>query len=204
MTRRLRASYQEFLVTLNGRWHRKALFLFMVVVIAHWAEHIAQAVQIWALGWPVPEARGALGLAFPWLVESEWLHYGYALVMLIGMWMLRSGFTRLGYIWWMVALGLQFWHHFEHLLLLTQAMTGLYLDGRPAPTSLAQLWIPRVELHLFYNSVVTLPMLVAMYYLLRDAVESTPTAPQRVATHQAITDQDTANEEADKTTRMAA
>jgi hypothetical protein len=27
-----------------------------------------------------------------------------------------------------------------------------------------QLWFPRLELHLFYNSVVFVPMMVAMYY----------------------------------------
>ncbi len=32
------------------------------------------------------------------------------------------------------------------------------------PVSLAQLLIPRVELHLFYNTIVTVPMIVAMLY----------------------------------------
>ena len=36
--------------------------------------------------------------------------------------------------------------------------------GKPVPTSIIQLWIPRLELHLFYNTVVFLPMAVAMYY----------------------------------------
>jgi hypothetical protein len=26
-----------------------------------------------------------------------------------------------------------------------------------------QLWVPRVELHLFYNTIVFLPMVIAMY-----------------------------------------
>jgi hypothetical protein len=30
--------------------------------------------------------------------------------------------------------------------------------------SILQLFIPRVELHLFYNTVVFIPMMVAMYY----------------------------------------
>ena len=65
----------------------------MVIVLAHWAEHLLQAFQIYGLGWPVPQARGALGYFFPYLVTSEMLHYGYALVMLAGLWMLRPGFT---------------------------------------------------------------------------------------------------------------
>jgi len=32
------------------------------------------------------------------------------------------------------------------------------------PTSLIQLWIPRVELHLIYNTIVFVPMMIAMYY----------------------------------------
>jgi hypothetical protein len=32
------------------------------------------------------------------------------------------------------------------------------------PTSIVQLWVPRVELHLFYNTVVFVPMVIAMYY----------------------------------------
>ena len=35
------------------------------------------------------------------------------------------------------------------------------------PTSIAQLVFPRVELHLFYNTIVTIPMVVAMFYHLR-------------------------------------
>ncbi|MFG3442779.1 hypothetical protein ACGF0J_36525 [Nonomuraea sp. NPDC047897] len=147
---------------LNERHHRAALGLFLVIVVAHWAEHLAQAIQIYALGWPIPQARGVLGLPFPWLVTSEWMHYGYALIMLAGLVMLRRGFTGRSRTWWNIALGLQFWHHIEHLLLLVQALSGANLAGRPVPTSVIQLLIPRVELHLFYNAVVFAPMVVAM------------------------------------------
>ena len=40
------------------------------------------------------------GSAFPWLIKSEALHYGYALVMLVGLWLLRSGFTGVKDHWW--------------------------------------------------------------------------------------------------------
>ncbi|GIF46443.1 hypothetical protein DFJ67_4900 [Asanoa ferruginea] len=152
---------------LNGRHHRAALNVFMFIVIAHWAEHIVQAIQIWGLGWPRPKARGVLGVWFPWLITSEWLHYGFAIVMLAGLWLLRDGFTGRARTWWMVAFGLQFWHHIEHLLLLLQAQTGHYLGGAAVPTSLVQLIVPRVELHLFYNTVVFIPMVVALYLHLR-------------------------------------
>jgi hypothetical protein len=103
-----------------------------------------------------------LGLWFPWLVSSEALHYGYAVVMLVAFILLRPGFTGPARTWWTIALGIQVWHHVEHLLLLGQAQTGLFLLGNEVPTSVAQLVVPRVQLHLFYNTIVFIPMIVAM------------------------------------------
>lgn len=149
---------------LNTARHELWLRVFMVIVLAHWAEHLAQAYQIYALGWPALEARGVLGLWIPWLVSSELLHYTYAIIMLVGIWILRPGFAGQSRNWWSVALALQFWHHIEHLTLLAQAIIGRNLLDRPVPTSLVQIWIPRVELHLFYNAVVFIPMMIAMYH----------------------------------------
>jgi len=157
-------SSQTFLERLNTVWHERALQIFTFVVLAHWAEHLAQAFQIYVLKWPAPQARGVLGLWYPWLIKSEVLHYGYALVMLIGIWVLRSGFVGTARKWWTVALVIQFWHHIEHALLQGQALMGQNLFNRPVPTSIAQLWIPRVELHLIYNTIVFIPMVIAMYY----------------------------------------
>jgi hypothetical protein len=156
-----------FLDQLNGRYHRAALSVFLIIVLAHWAEHLTQAYQIWVLGWPVPKSRGVLGLAYPWLVTSEWLHYGYAVVMLVGLFLLRRGFAGRARTWWTVALVLQFWHHIEHLLLFVQAQAGTTFFGQPVATSLVQLVLPRVELHLFYNTVVFIPMVIAMVRHLR-------------------------------------
>ncbi len=157
------AESASFLERLNGVWHERALQIFIVIVLAHWAEHLVQAYQIYALGWPVPESRGVLGYWYPWLVKSEILHYGYALIMLAGIWMLRSGFIGRSRTWWTVALVIQFWHHVEHGLLQGQAILGANLLNSPVPISVAQIWIPRVELHLLYNSLVFIPMIVAMY-----------------------------------------
>jgi hypothetical protein len=142
-------------------------------VSLHWVEHLTQAWQVWALDWPRPQARGALGMPFPWLISSEWLHYAYAIAMLVGFWVLRHGFTGRARTWWNVALAVQAWHHVEHLLLLVQAISGVYLLGKAVPTSVAQLLFPRVELHLLYNAVVFVPMVVAM------VLHRRPTAPER-------------------------
>ncbi|MEU7489587.1 hypothetical protein [Streptomyces sp. NPDC042319] len=152
----------ELLMRLNSKGHCVALTAFIAIVLAHWVEHITQAIQIYALGWPVHHAGGALGLAFPWLVHTEWLHYGYALVMLIGLVALRPAFLGSAGLWWLAALVIQVWHHCEHLLLLTQALSGHNLAGRAVPTSIAQLLFPRVELHLFYNTIVFVPMVIAI------------------------------------------
>jgi hypothetical protein len=154
-----------FLERINGPQHETALRIFTAIVLAHWGEHLLQAFQIYVLAWPVPEARGIVGYFFPVLISSEMLHYGYALVMLAGLWVLRSGFTGVeDHRWWTIALCIQFFHHFEHLLLQGQALLGHNLFDRPVPTSLVQLWVPRVELHLFYNTVVFIPMVIAMYF----------------------------------------
>jgi hypothetical protein len=149
---------------LNGPWHERALWAYAVIVLAHWSEHFVQAFQIYVLGWKPPAARGILGLWYPELIKSEALHYGYALIMLIAFWVLRKGFVGRSRTWWMAAFGIQFWHHIEHALLQGQAIAGHNLFGSPVPMSIAQLIIPRVELHLFYNTIVTIPMVIAMFY----------------------------------------
>ncbi|HSY02127.1 MAG TPA: hypothetical protein VK819_08225 [Acidobacteriaceae bacterium] len=158
------AAHQSLSDKLNSKWHERALQGFMFIVLAHWGEHLAQAYQIWVMGWPIKKANGILGLWYPGLIRSEALHYWYALVMLIGLWVLRKGFTGRSYTWWMISFWIQFWHHIEHFLLILQATIHHNFFGRPVPTSIAQLFFPRVQLHLFYNSIVFIPMVVAMYY----------------------------------------
>ena len=151
-------------IALNTDWHKYALWTFMVIVIAHWGEHLFQAYQVYVLHWPRPHSMGMLGMIWPWLISTEWLHYGYALIMLVALWVLRRGFVGRAHTWWMVAFWIQFWHHFEHLLLLYQAQTHHFLFGGTVPTSVIQIFFPRVELHLFYNTIVFIPMVVGMLY----------------------------------------
>lgn len=149
--------------SLNARWHEVALQAFMAIVLFHWLEHLVQAYQLWAMGWSRPMSMGLLGMYYPWLMRTEVLHYGFALVMLTGLWVLRKGFTGTSYRWWMASFWLQFWHHFEHFILFYQAQTQQFWFGGSVPTSIGQIWIPRIELHLIYNALVFAPMLVAMY-----------------------------------------
>src|SRR3954467_9118005 len=155
----------SFYDKLNSVWHERALQIFMLIVLAHWGEHLVQAYQIYVMGWPRPKANGILGLWYPWLIKSEILHYGYAIVMLIGIWVLRKGFTGTSRKWWTAALVIQFWHHIEHALLQGQVLFHHNILGSPIPLSILQIAFPtsRVEIHLFYNAVVFVPMMVGMY-----------------------------------------
>lgn len=168
---------------LNSEWHERALQVFMLIVLGHWSEHLTQAVQIYILKWPVPQARGVLGLWYPWLIKSEVLHYSYAIVMLFGIWLLRPGFVGKARQWWTAALIIQFWHHIEHALLQGQVIAGRNLFNSPVPTSIAQLWIPRVELHLIYNTIVFIPMVIAMYYHMFPPAEDVPAMRCSCAVH---------------------
>jgi hypothetical protein len=55
--------------------------------------------------------------------------------MLLGLWILRQGFngTR-DRLWWAIAIGIQFFHHFEHLLLQNRRDFAVALS-RSQPTA---------------------------------------------------------------------
>ena len=155
-------SFRRAVAVVNGRQHRTALWLFMAFMAAHWVEHAIQAVQIWGFDTARPKARGALGQVWPTLVRTESLHYFYAVGMMAILLLLARGFTGAARGWWTAAIVLQAWHFVEHSLLVYQWATGDFFFGKPVQTSLVQTVIPRVELHLFYNAVVTIPIVVAM------------------------------------------
>jgi hypothetical protein len=157
-------STKSFIFNLNGRLHEVALWIFMAGIVAHMAEHTVQAVQVFVLGHAVPDSRGIAGQWLPWLATSESLHYFYAIYTLVGLVLLYPAFQGWARAWWSAALLFQFWHHFEHVILLFQRVTGEFFFGQAVPTSIVQVWVPRVELHLFYNSVVFIPMIVAFWF----------------------------------------
>jgi hypothetical protein len=142
--------------------HGMMLKIFVAIMIAHWLEHIVQAYQVYVMGYERHHAMGLLGQIYPWLVHSEWMHFGYAVLTWLGLALLRDGFSGTARNWWNAALVIQTWHLFEHTLLFVQAQGGFTFWGRREPTSVLQLFWPRIELHLFYNSVVTIPIVMAM------------------------------------------
>ena len=153
---------KDLMSRLNTQWHEKALWLYTAVVLAHWLEHIVQAYQIWILDLPRPESLGAVGAFAPWLVTSELMHFGFALFMWVGLIVLAPGFSGTAAKWWYASLAIQTWHFIEHSLLQGQALLGSNLFHSSGPISVGQVWVPRAELHLLYNLLVFIPMVVAV------------------------------------------
>lgn len=151
---------------LNGRWHTVGMWVFLVLSLAHLVEHVSQGVQYWVLGWAAPAAQGALGLIMPHMAASEWLHWSYNGGILVGLLLLEAGIVGRARRWWLTALVFQGWHFVEHSLLLSQALFDWRLAGAAAPMSLLQLGIDlgRIELHMIYNWIVFLPLVMGMVY----------------------------------------
>ena len=142
---------------------RTYLNIFLLVIYLHLIEHIFQMIELYILHWERPMCLGLLGFYIPQLIHSEYLHYGHALFMLIGIYYLTKYMYNKDSLWWMrLTLGLAFYHHFEHLLLLIQSITHIYLFNKLVPTSFGQLFVPRIELHFIYNLLVGIPMMIAL------------------------------------------
>ncbi|WP_051304115.1 hypothetical protein [Calidithermus chliarophilus] len=159
----------KFLDSLNGKHHRLALVLFMVVATAHFLEHVCQITQIHVLGWPAKQAGGILGLLLPQLAASEVLHSSWNTLQLAGLLLLQPGFRGRGraFTFWTAAIAVQIWHWLEHALLQAQYLSGYYLFGKAKQTSVLELFFPRADLHFTYNLLVFTPTVIALVlYLL--------------------------------------
>lgn len=137
--------------------------LFIALVLFHFLEHVIQISQVYLLHMSRHKAGGILGYFFPWLMHSELLHFAYALLMFLGLVYFKPETRGKERSWWVCAYYLQMWHLFEHTLLFAQATTGIYLFGKAQPTSIVQLFFPKIELHFFYNVLVIIPILLAVY-----------------------------------------
>ncbi len=153
---------------LNGRWHRRALGWYLLLVASHFVEHVAQLAQVALLDWPRPSAGGLLGLAFPGLAMAEVLHTAWNSLQLTGLILLLPGFAGTGAAarWWRAALVLQSWHWFEHAFLQVQYVTGVYFYGAIKQMGVLERLVPRIELHFAYNLAVFVPTVVAIALLI--------------------------------------
>jgi hypothetical protein len=164
MTERSVSVTESFVTSVNGQFHLAGIGVFVTWVLAHWVEHIVQAYQVYVSGMLRHHSHGAVGGIMPWLITSEWLHFGYVAVTFVGLVLLRNGFTGTAKTWWSITVGIGLWHLIEHTILLAQATVGYNLFGFSEPASLLQLIVPRIELHLFYNAAMTLPLMIALFH----------------------------------------
>jgi hypothetical protein len=160
----VKTTQSSLLSKLNTVWHEKALWIYGLIITFHMLEHVFQAFQVFVLHMPRPESGGLLGYIFPALVTSEALHFAYAVFTFGGLLLLYPAFGGRARSWWLIAIVFQSWHFLEHALLQGQVLFGVYLFGASGPIGIGQLLISRVELHLLYNTLVTLPTILGIYY----------------------------------------
>lgn len=138
--------------------------IFGALMIAHWLEHLFQAYQVYVMHMDRSCALGMLGMKYPWLIRTESLHFVFALLTVAGF--LYAGWhyfeSKFATKLWAFGCLVSIWHSIEHTLLFYQATTHRYLFGAHQPMSIIQLFVPRIELHLFYNSIITLFMVFAL------------------------------------------
>lgn len=153
--------------------------LFLVVAIAflvqsaHFAEHVAQIVQIYVEGIRPPDAHGLLGSVF----DFEWVHFTYNVgleIALIGLWLgYRSASSALPAVSSALRLltGLivfQGYHSTEHIVKLYQYLFApLYQSGTvPTPGILPTLtgW-PIFVVHFGINLMVWVLMTLVVWKL---------------------------------------
>jgi hypothetical protein len=180
-------SHKEISMKIRG------LFLVLTVAFlvqsAHFAEHVAQIIQIYAQGIRPPEAHGLLGSVF----DFEWVHFTYNISLEIALILLWLGYRRV----WQESLlpavsstiplfrGLvlfQGYHSIEHITKLVQYLLNpLYQSGAvPTPGILPTItgW-PIFLVHFGINMIVWALMALAVWRL-----HSTYWLPARAPVHE--------------------
>lgn len=162
-TEKRRVRYQPF----NQVWFRRLLILYLILIVGHFAEHVLQLIQAAVLAWPRPEAGGLIGLWSPQLLTNESLHFSYNLMQLLGLLVLSYHVTGRARVWWRIAIVVQLWHFFEHFLLQSQWLTGIFLFNTAKQMGIGELLVPRLELHFIYNALVFFPTMIGVYFYVK-------------------------------------
>lgn len=149
------------IVTVETSWMKRRfgwLALFYGLVVwqgGHVIEHLAQMVQIHALGATGPAARGIFGK-----LDVEWVHFGFNTAILLAVAALLVRFRRNPWLW--VAAIAAGWHQAEHVLIMVEYLrTGV--PGDPGLLSrggvlFGGVSLARPDLHFLYNVIETLPL----------------------------------------------
>jgi len=170
----------------------RKLFLLLAITLAvqtaHYAEHVAQLIQIYTLGIAPPNAQGLLGSVF----DFEWVHFSYNLGLegvLIALWFGYRKINRkrpharlTGGLRFLASLAVfQGYHSIEHITKLYQYLfLPLYQSGLPpTPGILPTLtgW-PIFLVHFWLNTVVWAALVFAVWQLRPGVVTQTAVRPQ--------------------------
>ncbi len=157
-------------LTMETVWtyhHYQWLALFYLLVVTqggHLLEHVAQMIQIHALGLHGKEARGIFGA-----LDIEWVHFIWNTWVLAAVALLLTRFRSNRWLW--ATLVLAGWHEVEHILVfVTYLTTGVAgspgLLGRGGLIG-GGLPVSRPDLHFLYNLIETTPLTIAFVAQLR-------------------------------------
>lgn len=145
------------------RFHWLALlYVLTVAQTGHLGEHVVQMVQLHVVRLPAEAAHGIISI-----FDSEWVHYGWNVSVMLVTLLLVAVFPR-NLLLWLTTL-VATWHGIEHNLILWeyvvhgwQGAPGLLGPGGPLRERLS-LPLPATidDLHFLYNVFVTAPLILA-------------------------------------------
>lgn len=152
-------------------WRAAGAWLAFYLVLAvtqtgHVGEHVVQIVQLRLLGLTGEHAHGIFGA-----LDIEWVHFIWNSWVLVAVVVLLVGRPENRWLW--VTAPLAAWHLFEHTFLIaTYLLTGV--EGNPGLLAMGGLLgnglpLARADLHLLYNVLETIPLLIGLGYAWRHA-----------------------------------
>jgi len=139
-------------------------FMMAVVQAIHYSEHCIEIIQYHVFGNPLAES-----VAIFTKFNVEWVHFGGDSFLTIGTLLLLWKFPRNP--WLYIALPFQLAHQVEHNFLwftyqflgAAPGMPGVLGKGGLAGAN-GLLGLPRVDLHWFYNTLYTIPFVIALIW----------------------------------------
>lgn len=138
-------TYRGLLFRMNTRWHRTALFTLTGAAFAWWLFQLSRG-----LGCPWVDDSALAMLSFPLVLEfPELAGYVVAFLLLVGLWILRTGFRGRAERLWMAAFWVQFVDHLEYAV-----RAGIAIVDRGLATDLTPVGMLEYVFHNSYTHVL--------------------------------------------------
>jgi hypothetical protein len=160
-----------------------AIFFVMAIVQSvHYSEHIIEVIQVHIFNTPVHDAQAIFSK-----LNIEGVHFVGDSLLTFGTLALIYKFPRNAWLW--VALPFQVLHEGEHMYLFWQHVVNGYAQGGPglfaSPGGAigGGIGLNRPDLHWIYNTLFTIPFVIALVYQLKRTYdealdEAFPEAPK--------------------------